>query len=522
MMPATPDDVHISQVLINAPSDAVWTWISDPSKFSTIYPNWISKVTCVSANRYTAVTVKGDHFEVIPRCDRKHGVADFEIVDENNNVEISRARVYPLKADRCVVVYLTNRREGADDALWQDLKAGIDADLEHAREIIDRDITRVSNSISVADETTRIQEAPPTDASVSCRAVEGQESASRRYPYEPNEYNEALDELACGESRKEGKPHLPTFARLMLKRLDQIGLLHTPEGEAPENVRLVRLEQDQVVWLRFDTYRHPYYGYKEIEVVKPPRSDAAILASMVAWGAEPMDFDRVLRTIANDLVWKDRPAGNTDALAFLTSRPAKVQEYAEKLKNILEKKATAPVDWEPVLESFSGVQDYREGDHLAYMLHLIRYYRPQFDKHPLQEQLHMIKKGHGYIQDFLDALQTLQAFLEYGAPNRKLTPAVKDPERDVQAAILADVHVMTHREIGDLMNVPVPDTSAQCGGHVTVKKMVERGRRNLEEAFGEEGWLERIEVMKADKAWWRTLTRAERYLEEDRMHSFLV
>ncbi len=47
-MLATPNNIHVSQVLINAPMDIVWGWVSDPSKFPTIYPNWIREAVDVS------------------------------------------------------------------------------------------------------------------------------------------------------------------------------------------------------------------------------------------------------------------------------------------------------------------------------------------------------------------------------------------------------------------------------------------------------------------------------------------
>jgi hypothetical protein len=72
---------------------------------------------------------------------------------------------------------------------------------------------------------------------------------------------------------------------------------------------------------------------------------------------------------------------------------------------------------------------------------------------------------------------------------------------------------MKHRQIGELMNVPLPASSEQQGGHVTVREMVKRGRRVLREAFGSEGWRKRVEDMKADQARWDSLTHAERILE---------
>jgi hypothetical protein len=82
----------------------------------------------------------------------------------------------------------------------------------------------------------------------------------------------------------------------MLKRLGEVGLLHTTDAEAPDNVRLVHLENGQVLWVRFDTWR-TWPGYMAVEVVDAPRTDTAIFAAMVAWGADRFDFERILETL---------------------------------------------------------------------------------------------------------------------------------------------------------------------------------------------------------------------------------
>ncbi len=117
------------------------------------------------------------------------------------------------------------------------------------------------------------------------------------YPYDhlaegDDVYDEALDELH--HSRKDGKPHIPTFAQNMLGRLREVGLLHRTDAETPVNVRKAKMGRDQEVWIRFDTRRDENRGYMAVEVVDAPRSDKAILAAMVAWLAQPIDLGRLL------------------------------------------------------------------------------------------------------------------------------------------------------------------------------------------------------------------------------------
>jgi hypothetical protein len=122
------------------------------------------------------------------------------------------------------------------------------------------------------------------------------QDAAKRYPYDPDEdrddYDEALDYLRA--SRKNSKPHIPTFARRMLERLTEVGLLHMTDTEPPVNVRKGKLDKEQDLWIRFDTHRVEDKGYMAVEAVDAPRSDKAILAAMIAWLAQPIDFERLL------------------------------------------------------------------------------------------------------------------------------------------------------------------------------------------------------------------------------------
>lgn len=139
----------------------------------------------------------------------------------------------------------------------------------------------------------------------------GREDAPKRYPG-PSFYDEALAWLR--EGRQDGEIHIPTFARRVLEQLRDVGLLHTTDAEPPANVRKVRLTKDdkvQDIWLRFDTIRDPR-GYVTVEVVGSPRSDAAILAAMVAGATEPIDFKQVLLAMAAERSWEETWRSNPD------------------------------------------------------------------------------------------------------------------------------------------------------------------------------------------------------------------
>jgi hypothetical protein len=150
---------------------------------------------------------------------------------------------------------------------------------------------------------------------------------------------------------------------------------------------------------------------------------------------------------------------------------------------------------------------------LGYMLPLLEYYKPEVKEYSGRQVEEVLEKTCYYVNNFLKALRELQAFLEYGAPSRKLTPPVREPNRDIRAAILRDVDGLSYRQIGEEMQIPLPPDFEVKGEHQTVRKMVARGRRILKQAFGEEGWRERVETMKTEKAWWQSLSEEERYSE---------
>jgi hypothetical protein len=334
---------------------------------------------------------------------------------------------------------------------------------------------------------------------------QSQDPTPRRYPYYFWEgapaYDEALETLY--ESTKDGEPHIPTLAQQMLKELASVGLLHTREDQAPSNIRKVSLGGEQELWIRFDTYRRAFRGYMAIDVVDAPRSDAAILAAMIAWlAAEPMDLKKGLWAIK---------AHESPAVQ------ARLEKVEATHKRILDK--GQDISFEEIAENLKFMAGYlrlaEAQQPLNFLMPLIKYYRPEIEDYSPEEQLALLEKGCRYINNFLEALGKLQAFLEYGSPSKKLSPSIEEPNRDVQAVVLHDVDGLNYRQIGEKMKIPLPSNFEVKGDHQTVRKMVERGRNILERAFGEEGWRERAETMKAEKEWWRSLSREEQVRELD-------
>ena len=96
-----------------------------------------------------------------------------------------------------------------------------------------------------------------------------------------------------------------------------------------------------------------------------------------------------------------------------------------------------------------------------------------------------------------------------------MRPVVENPQRDVKAAILHDVDGLNFPEIGKKLGIPPPPDYEIKRDYQTVSDAVKRGRNILKRAFPTEGWQKRAEAMRAERAWWRSLSPEERKKEKD-------
>jgi hypothetical protein len=103
--------------------------------------------------------------------------------------------------------------------------------------------------------------------------------------------------------------------------------------------------------------------------------------------------------------------------------------------------------------------------------------------------------------------------VEHGRPNRRGSAATRVVARDVKAAVLKDVDGLTNRQIGDELSIPLPADFPIKGDHPTVRKMVRRGKKILEDALGDEGWRAQAKAMKAEATRWQSLDALRRDAE---------
>ncbi len=197
----------------------------------------------------------------------------------------------------------------------------------------------------------------------------------------------------------------------------------------------------------------------------------------------------------------------------------RTQAYVEDLKNIMSgEDAASNEEWHSAIASLHEHEtnvENRGTVQLSLTLNLLRYYKPEFDGLSLGDKLDLIKRAHDYTRDLSESLRKLQSFLEFGAPNRQLRPVVAEPHRAVEAAILHEVQDLKYPQIGRMLGIPPPPDYEVKRDYQGVSDAVKRGKDILEKAFGKEGWRERRRAMKAEMAWWRSLSPEEKFRETD-------
>jgi hypothetical protein len=242
----------------------------------------------------------------------------------------------------------------------------------------------------------------------------------------------------------------------------------------------------QTVWLNLGGPRSPEGGYHKIFLSEEPlRTDAAIFAALTALEGRPLNIG-LLREILPEI---------------LPSRGESVWECWVRARGVGARgKKRADENLSEILD------ELRHHQTLDYVLMLLRYHRPDFDDGPLEERAALLAETCARVNEFLETLRKLMAFVEYGVPGRGAVPITRTAARDVEAAVLKDVEGLTYHEIGERLGVPPPANYSYKGDHAAVRKMALRGRKLLMLALGEEGWHMQAQEMR---------TEAERFLSLD-------
>jgi len=236
----------------------------------------------------------------------------------------------------------------------------------------------------------------------------------------------------------------------------------------------------QVLWLELEAGRSER-GHREIKLNDEPlRTDAAILAALVAMECQPVDLDRL------------------HELLSALPRPMEAPFYKQGLLTRVEASRGAPLHPRT----------------LDFAMMLLRYHKPYFGRLTETEQVELLERACGHVNEFLSALHRVRAFLSHGAPGRQLRSAKGEAEKHIEAAVLKHVYGLSNMEIARQMGEPVAQKQKNKNDPATVRQWVRLGTRLLIDSMGEERWWAHAEAMKAEAERWNSLTEDEQEAEE--------
>jgi hypothetical protein len=343
---------------------------------------------------------------------------------------------------------------------------------------------------------------------------------------------------------------LRVLQAMWLRELKEVGLSEVepsvgapPKAETPHgdqtistldgDVRPVRLDKSRKkVWIKFDGPRTER-GYKYIEVLDQPlRTEAAIVAALTTLEAsmiQDADFKRLreallkhveahpglrekpLQEVLNELPppwFIDQRSNINNELAEKREKDLK-RDYDEKQRDKQRRKRfKKKYSWErsPILWERS----------VRYMVALLRYRRPDFDKYPLEQQLDMVSWHRKRINEFLEKQREHMAFVEYGTPTGTPTRVGEQAQDQVMAAVLKDVDGLSHLEIAEILGVEYDEDRYKSDMKIpAVTGLIDEGRGLLGAALRSEGgWQKRAEEMKKEGKRYRSLTEEEKEVEQ--------
>ena len=137
---------------------------------------------------------------------------------------------------------------------------------------------------------------------------------------------------------------------------------------------------------------------------------------------------------------------------------------------------------------------------------IIRQYQPDFDYSRSEVEANYLMRTLERINDVRKKAEELQRHLWYSDPKKhKAVPPVRDPQRDVRAAVLQDVFDLNTLRIGQILWFEPPSEleSQRKRELAAVRLAARRGRELLHYHFGVEGWEDKVERVRILRAQWK-------------------
>jgi hypothetical protein len=306
---------------------------------------------------------------------------------------------------------------------------------------------------------------------------------------------------------------IPENLEALLRLLAADGL------EEDKNSKRVRHSSGQVMRLLLGAKRTEQ-GYRGAEVlVGPSRTEQAYVAAVVALKGDEMKRERDKE---NGRGSKMAQASNAIFFAELWRSRYAEGPALDDVRRAMKELNLSRTD--PLEETNN--KDFFDGLKLSYLYELLRYFRPDFDDVSEKERIALLERTIGYMNEYLEALQRLAAFLQYGktgAYEGLATKQVTRAAKQVRAAEFRELLTehgapLPYGKIGKRLGErPAPGQQARSYDR-RIKRMVEAGRDILKQALGDQGYQDYIEAKRAELEHWQTLgedERAEIHMEEN-------
>ena len=139
-------DIFVTSKYFAVPFDYAWQLLTNPLYFPDLYPNWVTSVEPLDESSYEGAGSVGDPFIIVPRLNKQFGAADFETIDIDGNIEITRSRLFPVERG-CLMVYLVVRNEVIHlaeafqvdhDLFWKIYMQNLQHDLSRAKLVVEK------------------------------------------------------------------------------------------------------------------------------------------------------------------------------------------------------------------------------------------------------------------------------------------------------------------------------------------------------------------------------------------------
>jgi hypothetical protein len=306
------------------------------------------------------------------------------------------------------------------------------------------------------------------------------------------------------------------------------------------DLRAVRLGKSlKGAWIKLDGPR-TRYGYKAIEVLDQPlRTEAAIVSALTVLEASAIadfDFERLCEALLNYVEvspglkgknlqevlnrlprrWiRERKADIDQELKPLDKRlkQLKLKKWlsSEEKSDLKELEKRLPKDsWRRERSSLFWERS------IKYTAALLRYRRPDFNNHTLEQQLDLIDKHRKRVNTFLEEQRAHMRFLEYGTPTGLPTRVVERTQDQIKAAVLRDVENLSPLEIANRLEVHFDEERYHKVDWKIpeVSGLIDDGQLLLDKILsGEGGWRKRAREMKAEAERYRSLSEEGKEIE---------